>query len=395
MGAEPEPAWMSRLHSAAPNVQPLPYVACNLLHVAAASSKPTVESGTQSQSSTSLLLSRVLGEMDTIMAVSRDDTPKPDSVSNDQDTATMEPLSLLTLDQIVVGIRPLLITHRSNIAAHQHGQALLDGLRRLLSALFERYGPPTLLLHISSIAAVHHVLPQVQRSVQQIDPPSTQLVEPYDYFKRACEELVESLATSCTSASSAFSSSPTTPNKNIQWTNVRLGAIFSDATTCIQCNALSLQWYTGGPYLPTRIDCISSRNACHLIHLILLKHVSSHQTSSSSTTTTVEPLLPVYYYTRCVSQYPQPVPYGEFLLAYCEANLNGTSGAQPLSHSVAGGGLAGYRRHLWLPHWLVRYGFVLPFSLVHCTLGQGMAVERSIYGIARLFAPSHGPRTFV
>jgi hypothetical protein len=201
MGAEPEPAWMSRLHSAAPNVQPLPYVACNLLHVAAASSKPTVESGTQSQSSTSLLLSRVLGEMDTIMAVSRDDTPKPDSVSNDQDTATMEPLSLLTLDQIVVGIRPLLITHRSNIAAHQHGQALLDGLRRLLSALFEHYGPPTLLLHISSIAAVHHVLPQVQRSVQQIDPPSTQLVEPYDYFKRACEELVESLATSCTSAS--------------------------------------------------------------------------------------------------------------------------------------------------------------------------------------------------
>jgi hypothetical protein len=349
LGGEPEaPAWMKRRTLPRHNVPPpLNYVACNLLQVATA--EPMVSSSCSNHlqsTSSSSLLSRVFCEMDTIMACRVVD--KPDSVSNDdQSTATMgEPLSL-ALDQIVIGIRPPLITHRSNGAAHRHGLALLEGLRRLLSALIARYGPPTLLLHISSIAAVHHILPQVQRSVRQADPPSTALVQPYDCFKRACEELVESLATTTTASSSTT---------KVHWTNVRLGAIFSDSPTCIQCSALALQCYTGGPYLPTRIDCNSSRNASHLIHLILLKYSSSR--TIGTTTTTVPLLLPVYYYTRCVSQYPQPVPYGEFLVAYHAANHGG-------AQSVMGD--AGWcRRYPWLPHWLVLYGFVIPFHW--CTM---------------------------
>jgi hypothetical protein len=350
MGGEPEPPdWMKRTTMAA-NGQPLTYVACNLLHVAAVAAKPADDSSLHSlsTSSSSSLLSRVFCQMDTIMASSRQLV-----VSNDQPIATTgssEPLLPFALDQIVIGIRPPLITHRSHVAAHRHGQALLEGLRRLLSALMVRYGPPTLLLHISSIAAVHHILPQLQRSVQQADPPSTALAQPYDCFKRACEELVESLATATTTTTTT---TPNNNNNNIQWTNVRLGAIFSDPATCIQCGALAVQSYTGGPYLPTRIDCNSSRNASHLIHLILLKHSCSRSSSSSSTVPLL--LLPVYYYTRCVSQYPQPVPYGEFLVAYHEA---ANPGAPPQSVGVG----AGCRRcYLWLPHWLVLYCFVIPF----------------------------------
>ena len=50
--------------------------------------------------------------------------------------------------------------------------------------------------------------------------------------------------------------------------------------------------------------CSSSRNVAQLIRLIL----------KSS-----KPLRPVYYYTRCLSQYPQPVAYGEHLVAYRQA----------------------------------------------------------------------------
>jgi hypothetical protein len=193
-----------------------------------------------------------------------------------------------TIGQIVVGIRPPLVTVRSNVAAGIYGYALLLGLRELLEAVLKQHSVD-MILHVSSIAAVDHIQKQHLRSVNATDPPSSTLQQPYDRFKRGCEELVEQLCTS----------------NNIRYSSLRFGAIFSDDPACIQCSSLALQCYTG-PYLRTKIDCNSSRNAAHLIRLILQQ---SHK----------QKLRPIYYYTRCVSQYPMPVPYGEFLIAYRRA----------------------------------------------------------------------------
>jgi hypothetical protein len=226
-------------------------------------------------------------------------------------------------------------------------------LQLLLQAVLARFNSVQFILHISSIASVHHIQEQRLRSwTAETDPSSTSLQQPYDRFKRGCEELIAHVAT----------------EHNLRYTSLRLGAIFSDAATCIQCSALALQCYTG-PYLPVRIDCNSSRNASHMIHLLLyqerpeqLKNGSSSSTGDQNAVPEPMPALrPVYYYTRCVSQYPDPVPYGEFLLAYFQANHDNNDGTL-LSSALA----RWCRRFVWLPHWLVLYGFVLPFRW--CTM---------------------------
>lgn len=200
----------------------------------------------------------------------------------------------VSIAEVVVGIRPALVTHRSNVQAQTYCEDMLGGLKLLLEAILQQHSV-RLIIHISSIAAVDHVQRQHVRSVREGSPRSHSLIQPYDRFKRASEELMEQL---CTTTNGV------TP---IRHTSLRLGAIFSDDPACIQCRALALQCFTG-PYLATAIDCNSSRNAAHLIRMIL-----------QSSTAQPKELLPIYYYTRCVSRYPNPVPYGEYLKAYRRA----------------------------------------------------------------------------
>jgi len=258
-----------------------------------------------------------------------------------------------TISHIVIGIRPPLVTHRNNQAADRYCHDLMTGMSLLLHALVVKHSVTTV-LHVSSIAAVDHVQRQHLRSVREIDPTYAVLSQPYDRFKRGCEELVElvcqqhsdkkmnnsrqQIQQQSPNRSISNNSNNTISSNNIRFTNLRLGAIFSDSPTCIQCSALALQCYTG-PYLRVPIDCNSSRNAASLIHLML--HSPHHHHWR-----------PVYYYTRCFSSYPrQPVPYGEYLLAYRRAY-----GLQWLP--------------LFLPAWWVEWCFVRPFHwcTVVCTV---------------------------
>ena len=199
-----------------------------------------------------------------------------------------------TIDGILVGIRPPLVTYRTNEEALRYNNAVVSGLYLLLQNLLATFSDTLrIVLHISSIAAVNHIAPQHLRSITTPDPSYSELHHPYDHFKRQCEVTIEKLVR--------------TQNKSsIQYTSIRLGAIFSDTSRCIQCTALMLQLSFFGPYLPTHIDCNSSYNVSQLLHEMLL--------SSSALK-----LRPIYYYTRCVSQYPYPVPYGEYLLSYKKA----------------------------------------------------------------------------
>jgi hypothetical protein len=282
------PAWLSSSHQ-----HTCKYVSCNLTGLI------EMNNGTNSNSpatSSSISVNRVVEQLKEAAAhCSRSRTGENPNNTTNSDQTTVAPNKI---DQVVIGLRPPLVTWRSNAAAHRYNARLLQGLETLLRAVLCSF-QPDLIVHISSIAAVNHI--QKQRMVSVLDcpndPSSADLHQPYDKFKRGSEELVQRLC-SATAASSG----------GVQFTNLRLGAIFTDTPTCIQCTALSLQLFTG-PYLPTRIDCNSGRNAAIMIHLIL------HRQSSSSSSS----LRSVYYYTRCISSFPQPVPYGEFLLLYKRA----------------------------------------------------------------------------
>lgn len=230
----------------------------------------------------SIALSRVLKEIDSCLAAVSD-TEK--------------------IREIVIGIRPFLVSCLSHESAQVYNEKMLLGLRCLLKSTILMY-PIRLMLHISSIAAVDHIPTQTLRSVNETDPSSHSLRYPYDRFKRGCEELLEDLA--------RFAE--TLQRDSMQYTNIRLGAIFSDDPLCIQCTSLALQCLTG-PYLITPIDCNSSRNVSQLLHLML----SQFHYDGRSINPSAQRLRPVYYYTRCISQYPKPVPYGEFFLAYRRA----------------------------------------------------------------------------
>ena len=205
-----------------------------------------------------------------------------------------------TISHIVIGIRPPLVTHRNNRAADRYGHDLMTGMSLLLHALVVKHSVTTV-LHVSSIAAVDHVRRQHLRSVRDeiTADPSTYAVlsQPYDRFKRGCEELVELVCRQQhpdkkmnhsrqqiqQQSPNSINNNSNTNNNNIRFTNLRLGAIFSDSPTCIQCSALALQCYTG-PYLRVPIDCNSSRNAASLIHLML--HSPHHIITGDPSTTT-------------------------------------------------------------------------------------------------------------
>lgn len=214
------------------------------------------------------------------------------------------------LDVIVVGIRPPLVTSQTHAQALDLHRRLVDGLRAWLAGVPSKCR----LLHISSIAAIGHLAGQVQ--VKETDPePSLRSLEsePYDWFKKACEDLLPA-------------------------TSLRLGAIFSDAPTCIQCSALALQANVG-LLLPHRIDCNSAWNVAQLIHAML----------ASKT-----PWKSVYYYTRPL-RLGGPVPYGDYLVAYRQAYGIPDRGYVELPLWFVQGFVA-------LVHFVARYfGTVLPF----------------------------------
>jgi hypothetical protein len=281
------------------------------------------------------------------MAVVKSSTIATSDKSNKNDSTS--------INSILVGIRPPLVTYRTNEAALRYNNSVVDGLYMLLQQLFQQYSKSMrLVLHISSIAAIDHIATQHLRSIAPTssgsstssgsnsasldsattkttkvitDPSYTELRYPYDRFKRQCEMMIEQLVEDVNHNN----------NQKIQCSSLRLGAIFSDTPNCIQCTALLLQFLFCGPYLPTHIDCNSSYNVSQLIHEIFAS-------TSSSTSTNVRTLRPIYYYTRCVSQYPYPVPYGEYLISYQKAYRSSS--------------IIYWWTPLLIPHVLIEYGVV-------------------------------------
>jgi nucleoside-diphosphate-sugar epimerase len=211
-----------------------------------------------------------------------------------------------SVDQLILAVRPPLVSPHTHAQAFRHAERMVEGLSALLQTLVSRCSKPSLVIHVSSIAAIDHLNRQSLRSESSDpDPTSESLQYPYDWFKRRCEEEVQQI---CSSSSVPF-------------TNLRLGAIFSDSAGCIQCGALWLQALLG-PYLTVPIDCNSSRNISSLIHQLLARDAR------------IGRLRPVYYYTRPL-MLREPVPYGEYLVAFRKA--------YKLSSFAA-----------WMPSWSVR-----------------------------------------
>jgi hypothetical protein len=192
------------------------------------------------------------------------------------------------IDRVIVSIRPPLVTYRTNQQAWKYAQAMLHGLTVFLNSLPSQVRQ---IVHISSIAAVdHHPRQSMFSEKDDIVSSSQELSNPYDRFKRACEERISHWATS------------SNPPKS--YTHLRFGAIFTDAPDCIQCQSLAMQVRLG-PLLAIPIDCNSGRNAATLLHLILS---SPHDKA----------LQPFYFYCRPL-HFSRPVPYGNYLQAYREA----------------------------------------------------------------------------
>jgi len=207
------------------------------------------------------------------------------------------------VQQIVISIRPPLVSHHTfSQAAVRHNQ-MIDGFQEFLQAIikFRRRSlnsdrdddeekSSLHIIHVSSIAAIDHVKEQRLRSEASIpDPPSSSLYHPYDRFKRRCEEVLDAIVKEHATA---------------KVTHVRLGAFFSDDKNCIQCSALALQGRIGC-YLPTRIDCNSAKNVAVLLRAMLEQ---SHPVAA----------VRYFFYTRPLS-FSSPVPYGEYLAAYRRA----------------------------------------------------------------------------
>jgi hypothetical protein len=161
------------------------------------------------------------------------------------------------LSDIIIGIRPPLVTSRSASQAWTFNQKLLIGLERLLTRLLlvttSRHCSNSngngnnnnntltriekrrrrLIIHISSVAAVDHVIAHKMRSVESHpDPPSYELQNPYDRFKRASEELVERLVEQCNNNNNTHENNDRSiPCGRWTYTNLRLGAIFPTIRT--------------------------------------------------------------------------------------------------------------------------------------------------------------------
>jgi hypothetical protein len=216
--------------------------------------------------------------------------------------------------KIVISIRPLLFD--KYIYNTDTPDKMVDGLALLLNELAS---PPTsklqYILHMSSVAAADHL--RTQSDVTEydvIDPPISEYKAPYDIFKRQCEDVITKVC-----------------NDSIRCCHLRLSAIFSDDSKCIQCNALQLQSRIG-TYLQLPIDCNSSLNVSRAILIFVNNNIVSPSSNN------------IVYYTRpTISLSNNPVPYGYYLQEYRKAyGILNTS--------------------IWIPSWIVT-SFV---TIVHC-----------------------------
>ena len=268
------------------------------------------------------------------------------------------------VQQIVISIRPPLLSPWKDSLRHQYASNMLSGLEYLLGAIFllntscrHEQQNAQQIVHISSIAAVDHIRRQCLWSETDPDPDSQDLDQPYDRFKRASEELVERLVRQQQQQPLA-----------IEYTNLRFGAIFSDTPTCIQCTALALQARIG-PYMNLPIDCNSARNASILLRCILqrFEEPSANSDMQQQQQPPLQTLRPVYFYTRPL-QYRNPVPYGEYLVAYRRA------------HDM--------RFVLWLPICVV-HGFVSGIHLVSQVIGKWVPYVQSIDYLLQVTKDEH------
>jgi hypothetical protein len=215
---------------------------------------------------------------------------------------------LQNVQQIVIGIRPPLVTSLTHTQMDVYSNSIVAGLDTFLPAVIDSCKQVHSIVHISSIAAINHL--EAQHMVSEGDPArdgvrSIDLLAPYDRFKRACEERIDAIVTDT--------------SYDLQATTLRLGAIFSDDPSCIQCQALALQARVGC-YLPTNIDCNSSRNVVTAIRLVLEKQQEQKALSSSSTTSTSSHSRSRYYYYTRPVQFRHAIPYGRYLLDYRTAH---------------------------------------------------------------------------
>jgi hypothetical protein len=191
------------------------------------------------------------------------------------------------ITSIIIGVRPLLFTAYTKSLVPQK---MLQGIKTLLHQA-AALGTIKFVLHISSVAAVDHLRAQIFVSEEDDIPPLSEYTAPYDIFKRNCEDALSHIC--CEQA-------------RIPVCHLRLSAIFSDDSACIQCSALELQ-YRVGCYLPLPIDCNSSANVARAIKAILEQAYKDPKTIKR-----------FYHYTRPLLL-NRPVPYGFYLKTFREA----------------------------------------------------------------------------
>jgi hypothetical protein len=261
---------------------------------------------------------------------------------------------LQNVQQIVIGIRPPLVTSLTHTQMDVYSNNIVSGLDIFLRAVVDSCKQVHSLLHISSIAAINHL--EAQHMVSEDDPAragvrSIDLLAPYDRFKRACEERVDAIVTDTT--------------YDLQATTLRLGAIFSDDPGCIQCQALALQARVGC-YLPTNIDCNSSRNVVAAIRLVLEKQQEQNALSSPSSSS--QSRSRYYYYTRPV-QFRDAIPYGRYLVDYRKA------------HNI--------KWAMWIPAWTVQWFVAIVHLFALTRIAKHLPYLESVDYLLQVSAREH------
>ena len=99
-------------------------------------------------------------------------------------------------------------------------------------------------IHVSSVAVVDHVKDQREFTEANPLPSIDAYTGPYDIFKRVSEDIVGRVCR----------------KRNVAFTNLRLGGIYSSSRGCIQMSSLRGQARIG-IYFPNGMDLNSSRNA--------------------------------------------------------------------------------------------------------------------------------------
>ena len=195
-------------------------------------------------------------------------------------------------------------------------------------------------LHISSVAVVDHLLSQNEMNEEEPLPDLEQYNkgQPYDVFKRLSEEIVTSVCSA---------------HPRVNFTHLRLGAIYSNYQACIQMRGLLLQKrvafnFTNG------MDCNSSKNVGHAISLVIDRLERAP-----------EKVRTCYYYTRNGSK---PRSLSEFVVLYRRA------------HNV--------KIAIWLPFLIVKL-LILLLRAVSLLVGRAVPLLRNLSYLATVAVTTH------